>query len=80
MATGKERATRFRERRRGGDVVVTVGIAPCTRRALLRLGLIENGLDADKFELALGVERFLATAPGVVSIGDALYPHPPCDD
>jgi hypothetical protein len=74
---GKERAACFRERRRAGDVVVTIGIQPSTRRALVRLGLVPNGRDQDKFALALAAERFLTTAPGVVGVGDALYPEPP---
>ena len=38
--TGKVRSERWRERRRGGLISVTVNVSPEHRRALERMGLI----------------------------------------
>ncbi len=71
--TGKVRSERWRERRRGGLISVTVNVSPEHRRALERMGLISAGFDQDRAAITWAVERFMDTAPAVQAVGDALY-------
>ncbi len=71
--TGKVRSERWRERRRGGLIPLTVNVSPEHRRALERMGLIPAGHDLDRAAITWAVERFLDTAPAVQAVGDALY-------
>ena len=69
----RERAEAYRDRRRHNRALVSVEVSVAQARALERLGLFDA--DGGKPALAWAVARFLATAPHVAGMGDAMYPE-----
>ena len=67
------RSREYRARRRGGEMVVSLIVQPSDRHALERLGLLPAG-SRDPYEVGCAVAQFLAAAPGVVMLGEGLYP------
>lgn len=68
------RSRDHRARRRAGEVVVPVAVAPADLDALEQLGLLPPG-ERDPRAVGRAVARLLAVAPGVAAIGEAL-PRP----
>lgn len=68
------RSRDHRARRRAGEVVVPVPVPPSALGALERLGLLPPG-EREPRAVGRAVARFLAVAPGVAAIGEAL-PRP----
>jgi hypothetical protein len=55
-------------------VLVTIELEPRDLTALERLALLEPG-DRDPRQMACAAARFIAAAPHVAAIGDALWPE-----
>jgi hypothetical protein len=55
-------------------VLVTVELEPRDLAALERLALLEHG-DRDPHRMASAAAQFLAAAPYVAAMGDALWPE-----
>src|SRR5687768_12159035 len=70
----RQRAEAYRSRRRRGAVLVTVELEPRDLAALERLALLEPG-DRDPQRMASAAGQFLAAAPYVAAMGDALWPE-----
>jgi hypothetical protein len=72
-AQWRQRAEAARDRRRRGVTPVTVELGLHAIAALERLSLVEPG-DRDPRHMAVACSRFLAAAPHVAAIGDAIWP------
>ena len=70
-----ERSREHRARRRAGDVVVSLVVQRDTIHALERLGLLASG-ERDPYEVACAAAQFLHAAPGMVMVGEGLFPEP----
>lgn len=66
------RSRDYRTRRKAGEVVVPVPVSPGALAALERLGLLSRG-ERDPRAMGHAVARFLAVAPGMAAIGEALF-------
>jgi hypothetical protein len=69
----RQRSEACRDRRRRGAVLVTIELEPRDLAALERLALLGPG-DRDPRRMACAATRFLAAAPHVAAMGDALWP------
>ena len=65
------RSRAYRARRRAGMVVLTVEADARVVAALRRLGLVKGD---DRAALADAAARFLTAAPGLVAMGESLFP------
>ena len=65
------RSRAYRARRRAGMVVLTVEADARVVAALRRLGLVKGD---DRAALADAAARFLAGAPGLATMGEAMFP------
>jgi hypothetical protein len=70
----RERAARYRDRRRSGRVLVSIEVTRRQQQALLRLGLIDPEWVGDGEAVAWAAARFLDAAESVSALGQALYP------
>ncbi|UFN49389.1 hypothetical protein LPC08_01715 [Roseomonas sp. OT10] len=68
-----DRAAAYRNRRRRGVVLAPVEVDRSALHALERLGLLRAG-ERDGRDVAEAVARFLAAAPGVALMGEAMFP------
>lgn len=72
-SAARARSEAYRDRRRHNRALVSVEVTVDQARALERLGLFD--VEGGKPALAWAVARFLATAPHVSAIGDAMFPE-----
>jgi hypothetical protein len=70
----RRRSEAYRDRRRRGAVLVTIELEPRDLDALERLALLAPG-DRDPLRMTRAAAQFLAAAPYVAAIGDALRPE-----
>jgi hypothetical protein len=70
----RRRSEAYRGRRRRGVVLVAIELAPRDVAALERVALLAPG-DRDAQRMASAAAQFLAAAPHVVAMGDALWPE-----
>lgn len=68
-----KRSRDYRARQRAGELVVMVAVPPDVVGAFQRLGLLPRG-GRDPQAVANAAAQFLAAAPGLVAIGEALFP------
>jgi hypothetical protein len=70
----RQRSEAYRRRRRRGAVLVAIELDPRDLAALERLALLAPG-DRDPNRMAAAAAQFLAAAPHVAAMGDALWPE-----
>jgi hypothetical protein len=68
----RRRSDAYRSRRRRGVVLVAIELEPRDLAALERLALLAPG-DRDAHRMAAAAAQFLAAAPHVAAMADALY-------
>jgi hypothetical protein len=73
-ALARRRSEAYRDRRHRGAALVTIELEPRNLAALERLALLAPG-DRDPRRMASAAAQFLAAAPHVAAIGDALWPR-----
>jgi hypothetical protein len=76
-ALARQRSEAYRDRRPRGAMLVTIELRPNDLAALERLALLAPG-DRGPQRMASAAAQFLAAAPHVAAMGDALWPDRGC--
>ncbi len=70
----RQRSEAYRDRKRRSAVLVMIELEPRDLAALERLALLDPG-DRDPHRMAYAAAQFLAAAPHIAAMGDALWPE-----
>ncbi|WP_376091223.1 hypothetical protein ACE7GA_21335 [Roseomonas sp. CCTCC AB2023176] len=71
----RRRSEEWRERRRRGEMVVSVTVGREAVWGLRRLGLIASGAERDHAAVADAAAHFVTLAPSIAAMGEALFPR-----